>query len=96
MSGWLAGCSLVTLTGMILLFFPYITTLWVATVLLGIRLGALLPLSMMLPIDETPTSYDASAWVALVLSGGYIFAGCIPTIIGGIYDISHNYSFSCL
>jgi CP family cyanate transporter-like MFS transporter len=91
---WLIGCSLVTLIGMILLFFSQVTTLWFATVLLGIGLGGLLPLSMMLPLDETSTPHDASAWMALVLSGGYIFAGCIPTIIGGIYDISNNYHFS--
>ncbi|CAK6481051.1 hypothetical protein ACPOM7_18495 [Peribacillus castrilensis] len=43
---------------------------------------------------KTSTPHDAIAWMALVLSGGYIFAGCIPTIIGWVYDISNNYKFS--
>jgi CP family cyanate transporter-like MFS transporter len=91
---WLIGCSLVTLIGLVSLIFSHVINLWVSTVLLGIGLGGLLPLSMMLPLDETSTPHDASAWTALVLSGGYIFAGCIPTIIGWVHDISGGYRSS--
>ncbi|MEE3956047.1 MFS transporter [Peribacillus frigoritolerans] len=93
---WLIGCSLIMLMGLILLIFSHGINLWVSTVLLGIGLGGLLPFSMMLPLDETSTPHDAIAWMYLVLSGGYIFAGCIPTIIGWVYDISNNYKFSSM
>ncbi|WP_047151290.1 MFS transporter [Aneurinibacillus tyrosinisolvens] len=91
---WLIGCSLITLIGLAFFFFSYMISVWISIILLGIGLGGLLPLSMMLPLYETSTVHDASAWTALVLSVGYIFAGCIPTIIGWVHDISGSYQSS--
>jgi CP family cyanate transporter-like MFS transporter len=91
---WLIGCSVITLIGLVFLIFSDVINLWVSIAFLGIGLGGLLPLSMMLPLDEASTPNDASAWTALVLTGGYIFAGCIPPLIGRIHDMTNDYQTS--
>ncbi len=87
---WLSGSLCFVLLGLILMIYP-LTMPWIASVLMGIGLGGLFPLSLMLPLNEAKTSDDASAWTAMMQSGGYIMGGLIPVLAGIIRDFSQGY-----
>ncbi|WP_422424736.1 CynX/NimT family MFS transporter [Bacillus sp. PSXD-155] len=86
---WLLGSIFFVLIGLFFIIYS-LTTPWISAVLVGIGLGGLFPLALMLPLDETKTSEDASAWTAMMQSGGYIMGGLIPILTGITRDISHD------
>jgi MFS transporter, CP family, cyanate transporter len=94
---WLIGSSLLELVGLILMSVTMVSP-WISAILLGIGAGTLLPLALMLPIDETSNSQDASAWSAMTQSGGYAIGSLGPMLVGWIHDISKSYpkAFICL
>ncbi|OUA57219.1 MFS transporter [Bacillus thuringiensis] len=87
---WLLGSLCFALIGLFLMIYP-LASLWISSVLIGIGLGGLFPLSLMLPLNEAKTSDDASAWTAMMQSGGYIMGGLIPVLAGIIRDLSQGY-----
>ncbi|MBH0345706.1 MFS transporter [Bacillus pacificus] len=87
---WLLGSVCFVVIGLSLMIYP-LTTAWIPSILLGIGLGGLFPLALMLPLDETNTPEDASAWTAMMQSGGYIIGGLIPVLAGIIRDFSQGY-----
>ncbi|EJR57137.1 hypothetical protein IIM_00246 [Bacillus cereus VD107] len=88
---WLLGSICFVLIGLSLMIYP-LTTPWVPSILLGIGLGGVFPLALMLPLYETKTSEDASAWTAMMQSGGYIMGGFIPVLAGFARDYFNGYT----
>ncbi|PFX91206.1 MFS transporter [Bacillus mycoides] len=88
---WLLGSICFVLVGLSLMIYP-LTTPWVPSILLGIGLGGVFPLALMLPLYETKTSEDASAWTAMMQSGGYIMGGFIPVLAGIARDYFDGYT----
>lgn len=88
---WLLGSICFVLVGLSLMIYP-LTTPWIPSILLGIGLGGVFPLALMLPLYETKTSEDASAWTAMMQSGGYIMSGFIPVLAGITRDYFDGYT----
>lgn len=88
---WLVGSICFVLVGLSLMIYP-LTTPWIPSILLGIGLGGVFPLALMLPLYETKTSEDASAWTAMMQSGGYIMGGFIPVLAGIARDYFDGYT----
>ncbi|MED0938690.1 MFS transporter [Bacillus mobilis] len=88
---WLLGSICFVLVGLLLMIYP-LTTPWIPSILLGIGLGGVFPLALMLPLYETKTSEDASAWTAMMQSGGYIMGGFIPVLAGIARDYFNSYT----
>ncbi|MGH0587899.1 MFS transporter [Bacillus mycoides] len=88
---WLLGSICFVLVGLSLMIYP-LTTPWIPSILLGIGLGGVFPLALMLPLYETKTSEDASAWTAMMQSGGYIMGGFIPVLAGIARDYFDGYT----
>jgi len=88
---WLLGSICFVLVGLSLMIYP-LTTPWIPSILLGIGLGGVFPLALMLPLYETKTSEDASAWTAMMQSGGYIIGGFIPVLAGIARDYFDGYT----
>lgn len=88
---WLLGSICFVLVGLSLMIYP-LTTPWIPSILLGIGLGGIFPLALMLPLYETKTSEDASAWTAMMQSGGYIMGGFIPVLAGIARDYFDGYT----
>ncbi|MEC0270894.1 CynX/NimT family MFS transporter [Paenibacillus anseongense] len=86
---WLIGCSAMELMGLILLQLP--VTPWLTCIFLGIGAGGLFPMALMLPIDETSNTEEASALSAMTQSGGYIFAALGPFFVGFIHDYAGSF-----
>lgn len=88
---WLLGSICFVLVGLSLMIYP-LTTPWIPSILLGIGLGGVFPLALMLPLYETKASEDASAWTAMMQSGGYIMGGFIPVLAGIARDYFDGYT----
>ncbi|KAB2454389.1 MFS transporter [Bacillus sp. CH126_4D] len=88
---WLLGSICFVLVGLLPMIYP-LTTPWIPSILLGIGLGGVFPLALMLPLYETKTSEDASAWTAMMQSGGYIMGGFIPVLAGIARDYFNSYT----
>lgn len=88
---WLLGSICFVLVGLSLMIYP-LTPPWIPSILLGIGLGGVFPLALMLPLYETKTSEDASAWTAMMQSGGYIMGGFIPVLAGIARDYFNSYT----
>ncbi|MBK5472958.1 MFS transporter [Bacillus sp. TH19] len=88
---WLLGSICFVLVGLSLMIYP-LTTPWVPSILLGIGLGGVFPLALMLPLYETKTAEDVSAWTAMMQSGGYIMGGFIPVLAGIARDYFDGYT----
>ncbi|TCW53367.1 CP family cyanate transporter-like MFS transporter [Bacillus thuringiensis] len=88
---WLLGSICFVLVGLLLMIYP-LATPWIPSILLGIGLGGVFPLALMLPLYETKTSEDASAWTAMMQSGGYIMGGFIPVLAGIARDYFNSYT----
>jgi len=83
---WIYTALFVGLIGIILFLTENTILVWPAFILLGITLGALFPLALLLPLDETTDAKEANAWTAMVQTGGYIMSGLVPLLIGILYD----------
>lgn len=86
---WLIGCSAMELIGLIMLQLP--VTPWLTCIFLGIGAGGLFPMALMLPIEETSNTEEASALSAMTQSGGYIFAALGPFFVGSIHDYAGSF-----
>ncbi|WP_171682001.1 MFS transporter [Paenibacillus planticolens] len=86
---WLIGCAVMEIIGLIMLQLP--VTPWLTCIFLGIGAGGLFPMALMLPIDETSNSEEASALSAMTQSGGYIFAALGPLFVGLIHDYADSF-----
>lgn len=86
---WLVGCSVMELAGLLMLQLP--VTPWLSCIFLGIGAGGLFPMALMLPIDETSNSGEASALSAMTQSGGYIFASLGPIWVGFVHDYARGF-----
>ncbi|EOO27000.1 hypothetical protein IIU_05961 [Bacillus cereus VD133] len=89
-TSWLFGSICFVMIGLFLMIYPIIPP-WIPSILVGIGFGGLFPLAMMLPLNATETSEDASAWTAVMQSGGYIMGGLIPILAGIIRDFFDSY-----
>lgn len=80
---------LLTFIGLFLLTFS-LTSPWISAILIGVGIGGIFPIALMLPLNETETAEDASAWTALMQLGGYLLGGTLPIILGLIRDVTNN------
>ncbi|KIL43600.1 MFS transporter [Jeotgalibacillus alimentarius] len=86
----LIGCTVIELGGIFLLIsggHPLI-----AMLLIGLGAGGLFPLALMLPIIETNTYQEASAWAAMSQGGGYVISALGPLGVGAVYDFTGSYT----
>lgn len=59
---------------------------WLPTLLLGLGIGALFPLSLIVTLDHAHTPEEAGALLSLVQGGGYLLAALMPLIAGIVRD----------
>jgi CP family cyanate transporter-like MFS transporter len=57
-----------------------------ATLLLGLGIGALFPLSLIVALDHAPSPARAGSLLAFVQGGGYLIAGTMPFFAGVLRD----------
>jgi CP family cyanate transporter-like MFS transporter len=83
---WLAGCSAVTIAGLIPLAITpnFASFAWIS--LAGLGLGGGFTLGMTLPLDNTETIQEANVWNAFVLTVGYLVAAMGPLTVGALRD----------
>ncbi|TFE01645.1 CynX/NimT family MFS transporter [Jeotgalibacillus salarius] len=86
----LIGCTIVELGGILLLISGGHPLL--AMLLIGLGAGGLFPLALMLPIIETNTYQQASAWAAMSQGGGYVISAMGPMGVGAVYDYTGSYT----
>lgn len=59
---------------------------WLPTLLLGLGIGALFPLSLIVTLDHAHTPEEAGALLSFVQGGGYLLAALMPLIAGIVRD----------
>ena len=59
---------------------------WLPTLLLGLGIGALFPLSLIVTLDHAHTPEEAGALLSFVQGGGYLLAALMPLIAGVVRD----------
>lgn len=59
---------------------------WLPTLLLGLGIGALFPLSLIVTLDHATTPEQAGALLSFVQGGGYLLAALMPLIAGIVRD----------
>ncbi len=59
---------------------------WLPTLLLGLGIGALFPLSLIVTLDYARTPEEAGALLSFVQGGGYLLAALMPLIAGMVRD----------
>ncbi|MDF7658873.1 MFS transporter [Erwiniaceae bacterium L1_54_6] len=59
---------------------------WLPTLLLGLGIGALFPLSLIVTLDHAQTAEQAGALLSFVQGGGYLLAALMPLIAGVVRD----------
>lgn len=57
-----------------------------ATILLGLGIGALFPLSLIVTLDHASSPAEAGSLLAFVQGGGYLIAGTMPFLAGVLRD----------
>jgi len=57
-----------------------------ATILLGLGIGALFPLSLIVTLDHANSPAQAGSLLAFVQGGGYLIAGTMPFLAGVLRD----------
>ncbi|MFK9093099.1 CynX/NimT family MFS transporter [Bacillus salipaludis] len=86
---WLLICCIFELIGVILLIMN--ASPWFATAFLGIGAGGLFPLALLLPIEETTNSKQATSWAAMIQFGGFILGSLGPILMGYTVDTYNNF-----
>ncbi|MCK7450030.1 MFS transporter [Enterobacter chengduensis] len=76
------------LAGLLCLVFSPGTTPVLSTLLLGIGIGALFPLSLIVTFDHARTPAQAGKLLSKVQGGGYMLAALMPLIAGIVRDSS--------
>ncbi|MDI9219275.1 MFS transporter [Pantoea sp. EA-12] len=59
---------------------------WIPTLLLGLGIGALFPLSLIVTLDHAHSPEEAGALLSFVQGGGYLLAALMPLIAGIVRD----------
>lgn len=79
---------LLLLAGLLCLVFAPGTTPVLSTLLLGIGIGALFPLSLIVTFDHARTPAQAGKLLSKVQGGGYMIAALMPLVAGIVRDTS--------
>ncbi|OEI77703.1 MFS transporter [Enterobacter sp. ku-bf2] len=79
---------LLLLAGLLCLVFSPGTTPVLSTLLLGIGIGALFPLSLIVTFDHARTPAQAGKLLSKVQGGGYMLAALMPLVAGIVRDSS--------
>ncbi len=79
---------LLLLAGLLCLVFSTGTTPVLSTLLLGIGIGALFPLSLIVTLDHARTPAQAGKLLSKVQGGGYMIAALMPLVAGIVRDSS--------
>lgn len=79
---------LLLLAGLLCLVFSPGTTPILSTLLLGIGIGALFPLSLIVTFDHARTPAQAGKLLSKVQGGGYMIAALMPLVAGIVRDSS--------
>ncbi|AME06303.1 MFS transporter [Bacillus siamensis] len=82
---WITFFTLSVMIGLSLLCFTNLTPV-VSSICLGIGGGGLVSLTLLLPIDKTASSIEASTWSAMTQAIGYMIGAVGPFIIGFLHD----------
>lgn len=92
---WLLFMLIAGITSILLFWTGIHSLMWIGAVIMGIPLGGLFPVALLLPLDETETAEDASAWTAMMQTGGFIMGGLLPLLIALVFDwtANHQYTF---
>ncbi|WP_318614495.1 CynX/NimT family MFS transporter [Sporosarcina sp. YIM B06819] len=95
---WLLLMLIAGMTSIILFWTGIHSLMWIGAVIMGIPLGGLFPVALLLPLDETETAEEASAWTAMMQTGGFIMGGLLPLLIALVFDrtASHQYTFGIM
>ncbi|MCG8710542.1 MFS transporter [Brenneria sp. 4F2] len=75
---------MILLAGMVGLIVAPLTLPYSITVMLGIGIGALFPLSLIVTLDQATDSQKVGALMGFVQGGGYILASLMPLLAGFI------------
>lgn len=59
---------------------------WIPTILLGLGIGALFPLSLIVTLDHARSPEEAGALLSFVQGGGYLLAALMPLAAGIVRD----------
>ena len=59
---------------------------WLPTLLLGLGIGALFPLSLIVTLDHAESPEQAGALLSFVQGGGYLLAALMPLVAGMVRD----------
>lgn len=59
---------------------------WLPTLLLGLGIGALFPLSLIVTLDHAHTPEEAGTLLSFVQGGGYLLAALMPLVAGIVRD----------
>lgn len=74
------------LAGLISLMLLGGTHAWLPTLLLGLGIGSLFPLSLIVTLDQAHTPEEAGVLLSFVQGGGYMIASLMPLIAGVVRD----------
>ncbi|MCA1956180.1 MFS transporter [Zymomonas sp.] len=77
---------LLTLLGLGCLITAPLSLAFLATILLGLGIGALFPLSLIVALDHTHSPKEAGSLLAFVQGGGYLIASFMPFFAGILRD----------
>ncbi|MCP9308489.1 MFS transporter [Zymomonas mobilis] len=77
---------LLTLLGLGCLITTPLSLAFPATILLGLGIGALFPLSLIVALDHTHSPKEAGSLLAFVQGGGYLIASFMPFFAGILRD----------
>lgn len=89
---WLSIATVFELIGFSMIFFNIQP--WIAAIFIGLGAGMLFPLNLLLPIDMTKNSQEATSWSAMIQSVGYVIGAIGPLIIGWIHDTTNSFSIA--
>lgn len=82
----LFAALILLIAGLVCLIFAPLTLAVLASLLLGLGIGALFPLSLILTLDHIQDPTEAGILTAFVQGGGYIIASLMPLLAGILRD----------
>ena len=82
----LAVVLIVLIVGLVCLIIAPLSLALVASLLLGVGIGALFPLSLIVALDHIDDPAQAGMLAAFVQGGGYIIASFMPLLAGVLRD----------
>ena len=91
---WLLLMLIAGMTSIVLFWTGIHSLMWAGAFFMGIPLGGLFPIALLLPLDETETTEEASSWTAMMQTGGYIMGGLFPLLIALVFDWTANHTYT--